>query len=91
MAPSCNMDGLAQDYSNSIANTPELLQPCTKQSIWTHKRHLITHHSTVDYRTSFMSILEITPHVLVDIRGMGHSEFFLPNLKKIMDFFDQLI
>ena len=28
-----NIDGLAQDYSNSIANWLELLQPCTKPSM----------------------------------------------------------
>ena len=28
-----DIDGLAQDCSNSIANALELLQPCVKQSI----------------------------------------------------------
>ena len=28
------IDGLVQDYSNSIANALELLQSCTKPSIW---------------------------------------------------------
>ena len=31
-----NIDGLAQDCSNSIANAPELLQSCTKPSISTY-------------------------------------------------------
>ena len=30
----CNIDGLVQDCSNSIANALELLQSCTKPSIW---------------------------------------------------------
>ena len=29
-----HFDGLAQDYSNSIANALELLQSCTKPSIY---------------------------------------------------------
>ena len=31
------IDGLVQDCSNSIANALELLQPCTKPSIWRNK------------------------------------------------------
>ena len=31
------IDDLVQDYSNTIANALELLQSCTKPSIW-HKR-----------------------------------------------------
>ena len=30
----CYVDGLVQDYSNSIANAVELLQSCTKPSMW---------------------------------------------------------
>ena len=50
----CNIDGLVQDCSNSIANALELLQSCTKPSTWycmqqkndliklsTNKRHSI--------------------------------------------------
>ena len=29
-----NIDGLVQDYSNSIADALELLQSCTKPSMW---------------------------------------------------------
>ena len=32
-----NIDGLVQDCSNSIANALELLQSCTKPSIWLPK------------------------------------------------------
>ena len=39
-----NIDGLAQDCSNSIANAMELLQSCTMPSIWTSwKQTSITH------------------------------------------------
>ena len=32
--PQSHLDGLVQDYSNFIANALELLQSCTKPSIW---------------------------------------------------------
>ena len=35
------IDGLVQDCSNSIANALELLQSCTKPSIWSHDPNLV--------------------------------------------------
>ena len=43
-----HFDGLVQDYNNSIANTLESLQSCTKPSIyialrmWVNKQHLFS-------------------------------------------------
>ena len=39
------IDGLVQDCINSIANILELLQPCTKPSVYfcVHEFHLMTH------------------------------------------------
>ena len=34
-----NISGLAQDCSNSIVNALELLQSCTKPTIWYHKQN----------------------------------------------------
>ena len=34
-----DIDGLVQDYSKSIANALELLQSCTKSSIWFCRPH----------------------------------------------------
>ena len=39
------MDGLVQDYSNTIANALELLQPSTKPSVWT--TYLVLTYPTV--------------------------------------------
>ena len=40
--PQFYIDGLVQDCSNSIANTMELLQSCTKPSIWYHCPKILT-------------------------------------------------
>ena len=59
----CHIECLEQDYSISIANALEILQPCTKPSIsvfqhrnlWTWvfivKMYLITNHKAVEYHS----------------------------------------
>ena len=37
----CHFDGLVQDSSNSIANALELLQSCTKPSIYIYNEHKV--------------------------------------------------
>ena len=59
-----NIDGLAQDCSNSIANALELLQSCTKPSIFylitvSHRCHCISNHQKI--YCLFHSLLKLIP------------------------------
>ena len=71
-------DGLVQDCSNSIANALELLQSCTKPSIWYHTSDLVQYNK---YRPQLMFKLFIFVYSVICIKcNLLNDPFRLPIL-----------
>ena len=78
----CHMDGLVQDCSNSIANALELLQSCTKPSMWCPSpwSAVVKAHCVLDGTMSITptNVDKMTNYTFKDILqwNMKHNTFF---------------
>ena len=80
----CHIDGLVQECSNSIANALELLQSCTKPSMWCPsswsavvKGSLRAWWHNVHYPTNVDKMTNYTFKDILQWRNLKHKTFFL--------------